>query len=102
MATYLELRSLFDDSDLCNRVSVAASIAANHVLTTGTPTDEQIAWAQRTINNPDGMARRLIPLVLASNPAATVQQIKAASDATLQGVVDATVTALARGMTPGV
>jgi hypothetical protein len=47
MATYLELRSLFNDADLRNKVEVAVTIAAEGIATNSTnETTERVAWSQ--------------------------------------------------------
>lgn len=90
MATYLELRSLFNDGDLVNRVSVAAVIAVNVILN-GTPTTKDKAYAALLFSNPQSEAKKILMGVLAANSNATVDQIQTADDTALQGNVDTTV-----------
>ena len=88
MASYTELRSLFNDSDLMERVEVAVIIAAND-LAGGTPTAAQTTWIANAYSSPAGEARKALMGVLAANSGATLVNIQTASDATLQTNVDA-------------
>ncbi len=90
MATYLELRNLFNDGDLTNRVAIAAVISVNNILI-GTPTTKDKAYAALLFSNPQSEARKILMSVLAANSSASVSQIQGASDAALQTNVDATV-----------
>ena len=98
MATYKELRDLFDDSDLTEKVEVAVVIAANNLIS-GTPTTAQKAWAAAAFASPNAEARKALMAVLAENSGATVAQIQSATDASVQtnvnGVVPTLVDALA-------
>ncbi len=101
-ADYTDLRNLANDSTLRNRVEVAVMVAANDIITANpADTDERIAWAQQAIASPGPWAQRVLNLILAENKDLTVAQIEAATDAAIQTNVDATVDALAKGMTPG-
>lgn len=101
MATYAELRSLFSDSDLRNKMSVAVVIAANTIAQGSTFTDAEYAWAQRAFQSPDREADKVLLIALAENSMATVAQIQGASDATLQASANSAVAVLSRGLTPG-
>jgi hypothetical protein len=95
MATYLELWDQNrDNDDLRKRTAVAVAIAAHALSTTGTPTDDDHAWIGKALNDPDGEARKALYFVLAANKDATVAQIEAATDATLQTNVDSVRTSL--------
>ena len=94
MATYQELRRLFTDSDLLEKVEVAIVIAANDMLAT-TPTAAQKAWAAHVFANPGAEAKKALMAVLAGNSAATVGQIQAATDSSVQTQVDAVASVLA-------
>lgn len=89
MATYTELFDLRSDSNLRNRVAVAACIKAQALLALASPTVKQVAWAVAAIGDPIGVADDLLNYVLAANKAATVAQIQAVTDANLQTAVDA-------------
>ena len=93
MATYAELRVLFNDSDLLDKVEVALVIAA-HALLSGTPTAAQKAYAAQVFANPKAEAQKAVMSVLADNKAATVAQIQGASDASVQTNVDSIVQVL--------
>ena len=93
MATYLELRGLYQNDDLRSRLEVAITVAA-HALVTGTPTVQDSAWASRALANPRAEAEKALRFVLADNRAATTTQILAANDATLQAKVALVVPAL--------
>lgn len=87
MATYQELRALFNDSDLLEKVEVATVIAANDLLATS-PTAQQKAWAAKVFADPKIEAMKAVMAVLAENKTATVAQITTATDVTVQSNVD--------------
>ena len=87
MATYLELSSLSNDSDLRNKVAVALAIEAQAILISASPTAAQASWASRVLRNPLTEARSAINAVLAANSSATVAQIQAATDTAIQSNV---------------
>lgn len=102
MAAYIEIRNLANDATLRNRIEVAVMVAAEAIITASpADTDERIAWAQRVLANPQPWSERVLWLALASNKDAAVAQITGATDASLQTIVDATVTALAKGAVLG-
>ncbi|MEE8207351.1 MAG: hypothetical protein V3T88_00125 [Nitrosomonadaceae bacterium] len=90
MATYTELRDLFNDGDLTNKVAVALIIAVNDLLL-GTPDAADRLYAARVFANPQSEARAVLMAVLAGNSSATVVQITGATDAAIQTKVDAVV-----------
>jgi len=94
MATLQELRSLFNDSDLLEKVEAATVIAANDLLS-GTPTADQKAWAAAVATNPNAEAKKALMFVLASNAGVTVSQIQGAADTAIQASVDAVAQVLA-------
>lgn len=87
MATYDELRQLFDSSDLLNKIEVAIVIAANGLLS-GSPTAASKAWVVKVFSSPRSEAKKALMSVLAANSAATSAQILGASDAAIQTKVD--------------
>lgn len=102
MASYIELRNLFNDSTLRNKVAVAVTIAAQGIIaSSGTETAPRIAWAQRALRSPEPEAQVALMYVLAENSALTVAQINAASDTALQTAVNEAVDGLAAGMVSG-
>jgi len=111
MATYLELRNLFNDAALMNRTQAGVVIAgwgvmndpANYPSAVGpnTATEEQrVTWGVDALHRTETKVPLVLKAVLAQNKTATVDQIKNATDAVLQTNIDATVDALAKN--PGV
>ncbi len=92
MASYAEIRTLFNDSGLKNRVATAVIVAANAILLDAAATAQQKSWANKAFQNPENEARRVFMAVLAANIGATVEQIQGAADAAVQANVDAAIT----------
>ncbi len=90
MATYTEIRDLFNDADLTNKVAVALIIAVNDLLE-GTPDAGDRLYASKVFASPQKEARTVLMAVLAGNSSATVSQIQAATDSAIQTKVDAVV-----------
>lgn len=97
MATYLELHELISNSDLQDKITVAAMKKAQFLLDGPTPTANEVAWASSTIENPVGKSKKLIHYVLAANSSISVSQIKDADDVAIQTNVDSAVDALIAG-----
>lgn len=100
MATYTELFGLNNNSDLRNKITVACIVAAETIrteLVTVPNHANRLSWASVVFANPAREAERLTWAVLAQNKTATVAQITAASDATIQTAVDAAVDVFATG-----
>ena len=100
MATYLELRSLFNDSDLFNRIQVASLVAAEAIRTEDVGTvnhANRLIWAKSAFKSPVGTAKEMIMAVLAGNSSLTVEQITGATDAAIQTKVNAAVDIFADG-----
>ena len=93
MATLQELRDLFRDSDLLEKVESALIISANNMLS-GTPTASQTAWAAHVFSSPASEAKKAMMSVLAANSTATPAQILGASDVAIQANVDSVSTTL--------
>ncbi len=91
MASYAEIRTLFNDSDLKNKVATAVIIAALGILGESTPDAARIGWAARAFESPEREAKRVFMAVLAANNTATVADIEGAPDATIQVSVDAAI-----------
>lgn len=89
MATYTELFDMRSDSNLRNRVAVAACVKAQSLLALAAPTAKQVQWAVAAIADPIGVANDLLNYVLAANKSATVAQIQTVTDTSLQTAVDA-------------
>lgn len=106
MATYNELRDFFGDGTLRRKVEVAVIIAASSVKEdpAAFPTASADAtvqanrqrWAARAFNNPAAMAQKVVMAVLADNKDATVANINAAPDASIQVNVNEAVDLLAQ------
>jgi len=98
MATYNELYSLWHETGLKNRVTVAMVIAAETIQSEAPATPNhanRLIWARQAFENPvaDGMFR----VILAANKAATREQILGATDTSIQAAVDAAVDTFATG-----
>ena len=94
MATYQELRDLFSDDVLKNRLDIAVTVAAHDLLVAASPTLPEQQWASKTLADPRVEAEKALRFLLAANKAATIATIQAASDATLQSQVDSIVDSL--------
>ena len=97
MADLIELRSLFNDSDLLEQVEAAIVISA-HNLRSGTPSAAEKAWAAHVFTSPNTEAKKALMGVLAENAAFTVAQIKGASQVAIQSNVDGLVSLLVDAM----
>ena len=100
MATYLELRSLFGNGDLKNRIEVACIIAAEAIRTEAVETDNhanRLIWARQVFVSPRAVSERMLMALLAANEGVAVGSITGASDAVLQARIDATVDMFADG-----
>ena len=103
MATYNELRNLYDSSDadsLRAKIDVAVVVAANNLLS-GTPTAAEQQWAAYVASNPGVESEKAFRLLLAQNSAATVAQITNADDSTVQTNVDLVVPSLVVAFSAG-
>lgn len=91
MATYLELKQLSEDATLIEKLTTAVAITAYNIGQE--PLVEPVSegrrrWAKEALINPSLTASKIIWLLLAENKNATVAQIQAVTDATLQTAVD--------------
>lgn len=93
MATYIEIRNLFDNGEIRNKVITATVIAANNLLS-GTPTAADRSFADAVFTNPNSVGKKVYMSVLAANKATTLENIEGASDAAIQTHVDAVIPAL--------
>lgn len=94
MATYTELRGLFNDDSLRNRVEVAVIIAANGLA----DNINNNAWVAQAYSNPRREADRALMAVLAENNALDVATIQASTDVALQTAVDSAVAILVKAL----
>lgn len=100
MATYMELFDLGSDSGIRNKVAVACMVAAKTIADEEDITPNHVnrlLWAAQVFANPLGEAKRMYPVILATNKDATVATIQSASDATIQTAVDDHVDLFATG-----
>jgi hypothetical protein len=110
MATYLELRSIFDDeSDLLKKVSVAICVAANDILqgddTSDPPYDQGAGghenrerWAARALTNTVSEGKLVLKAVLAENKGLALSAIQTASDAAVQSNVEVVIDGIATAL----
>ena len=101
MATYMEIRALFNNSELINKTQVACVIAAETIRTEDVGTANhanRLLWAKAAFASPASIASQVLMAILAANSDLTVAQITGATDAVLQGKVDAAVDLFATGV----
>jgi hypothetical protein len=100
MATYAELRSLFNHDATRNLIEVAIIVAAEKIRTEDAGTANhanRLLWAKAAFANPTGTAQQMLMALLATNRALTVPQITGATDAAIQTAVDAAINVFADG-----
>lgn len=100
MAAYIELRTLFSDTALLNRIEVACIVAAKTIRNEGSETPnhvDRLLWAQAAYTDPSAMRHPMLRELLAENKDSTVQQITDVLDTDLQTLVDAAVDLFATG-----
>lgn len=95
MALLSELRSLFNDSDLRNRVTAATVLAASAELAAVPGSVKNRAWALDVLGNRTGWGEMMFVAILADNASLTVAQIRGATDATIQAAVNGRVESMA-------
>jgi hypothetical protein len=87
MATHSELRGLFSNDELRNKV-VAATLIAAYGLLSGAPTADDRAWFSEVMKNPEAEGRKAFMAIIAANAGASLATITNASDATISSQVD--------------
>ena len=100
MATYIELRGLYGNGDLINRIEVACIVAAEKIRTEAADTANhanRLVWAKSTFSSTRPVAERMLMALLAANRALTVDQLTGVSDEGLQTAVDNAVNIFADG-----
>ena len=92
MATYPELRSLFSESPLRNRLEVAVLIKAREVLNSAGPV-ERVEWADAALTPSVAAAeaKRMLSYLLGGAESMTHEEILAIPDVDLQAAVDSAV-----------
>lgn len=96
MATYIELHGLRGATGadtLQQKIAVAICVKAN-ALAKATPTAAQRDWAKAALANPEAYVGIVLNYILADYNTATVSAITGATDAQVQGAVDAAVNTL--------
>lgn len=102
MATYEELFAIFGNSELRNKVAVAASIVADDVINEdpGTPNHtNRLLFAKLVLQNPLSRAEALTIAVVAANDTLTTAQILGAADSAIKTNVAAVWDTFADGST---
>lgn len=86
MATYLELRGLFSDGDLANKVVMATVIEAQTIAEriSPVPTTAEKAWIEAVFESPVTQGGKVLMAVLAANKSTSVAGIQGASDSVIQ------------------
>ena len=94
MANYAELSTIRDDplwNDLLDKIVVATSIKAAEIIDTVTPAPTLLEWAKQAIAKPLNAANDIAFYVVAINQSATLAQIYAATDISIQNSVDSAI-----------
>lgn len=100
MATYMELKQLYNNSDLQDKTEVACIVAAEAISVDASPPANQAArldWAAATCDSPRVAGARMLMLLLAGNKDQEVVDIIGATDAAIQTKVDAAVDLFTNG-----
>lgn len=100
MATLAELATLLNDPALTSKTKAACLVAAQAIQAEDVNTANhanRLKWAKQTFIDPDGAGQRLLRAVLAANASATLAQINAAADSSIQSAVNAAVNTFADG-----
>ena len=100
MAAYSELRGLFNNSELKNKVEVACIVAAEAIMQEDTGTtnhSNRLVWAKKAFEDPNQTANGMLMALLAQNKDQTTGVITGASDAQIQTNVDTAVDLFADG-----
>lgn len=94
MATYQQLVAQASTDALRQKTKFAIAVTALTITNEAPATTNhanRLAWAKAALANPDNEVNRVVWYVLAANASATIAQIDAATDATVQANVDAAV-----------
>ena len=100
MATYIEIRGLFGNSELRLLAEVACIVSAETIRLEDPSTDNhanRLLWAKAAFRNPRQIRDQMLMALLASNKDATVANILAVTDEAMQTLVDAAVDVFADG-----
>lgn len=88
MASYIEMKVLFNDSDLKNRCESAVIKAAYTMLQESAADVDKKALVKKVFNEKERYASMALYALVISNEGKSVDEIKALSDAEVQSVVD--------------
>ena len=94
MATYIQARSLFNDSDLQNKCETAVVVAAYALLNKAGATVDEKELALKVFNATAKYAQHAKLAYIAANKGKTLTQLKATTDADVQAFVDVVAPAL--------
>jgi len=100
MASYMELRNLYSDDVLKNRIDVACIVAAETIRNESDQTGNhanRLVWARRAFTNTNSIRDAMLKALLAANKDADVAAIQAVLDPALQTLVDDAVNIFADG-----
>lgn len=106
MPSYQDLRKLFSDSDLLEKVEVAVAVAAYTIISKGDtdpPFDQtagahdlRVEWANAALLSTRTEAKRLLIYVLAANLDKTVSEITSATGPVIQTHINGAIDELAK------
>ena len=100
MATYEDLRTLFNHNELLNKIAVACIVAAEAIRTEAPSTTNhanRLVWAKAAFVDTKTIRKHMLMAVLAANKTLDVSAITGASDASIQSTVNSAVDVLADG-----
>lgn len=101
MATSDELLQASGNTALINKVRWAVVVAATNIMTEDPGTTNhanRMLWAKTVFSDPAEAGKKMMWPVLAQNRAATLAQILAADDPTVQAKVDSAINVFANGV----
>lgn len=101
MATYDELLQANANTGLVNKVRVAVVVSATNIMTEADATPNhanRMLWAKTVFADPALAGQKMMWPVLAQNKSLALAAITGASDADVQGAVDAAVNVFAQGV----
>lgn len=100
MATLAEISTLLNDGPLNDKCKAACLVAANAIQVESDATANhanRLKWAKKALTDPTSVGTQMLRAVLGANASATLAQINAASDTTIQNAVNAAVNTFADG-----
>ena len=102
MASYTDLRSLWSNDILRNRIELAQTVVANEILvqTTGLPANHtaRVKWAVLVMTSPASWADIMLRLLIARNNTLTTAQLTAVDDADLATAIRVAVDSFANNL----